>query len=827
MCRRFFIYASLFLQLCVFAISAQSQNLSDSLLKFQLNHQTSASVNSSDTTFNILIKRVDQYADQLNKINGALGNGFDTLAISSTLPQIEARLKVFQKRSFDGSVVTLRFLSNFQDYFATLQNQLNKWDKQLTTYNTSLVEMQETLCSFTTDATFRNLPVDTALRGRFFLRLNSLGPKWHRLDSGSNHAILKIGLLLNRVSAAQLEVNDFNDQINLGFKKLNERTFTKEYPYLWDVKVSSFFSELKEGISNTISINYRLLSYYVNFTYKVHLINLTLFLLLSIWLFRNKRTIFKDHDINSAAIFKQAPLASRFPILASLAVVCTIGPFFYYHPPIVLDQVYLLVLMIIIGVIARRSFSETVFRSWFILTGFVFLFNVSNLYFEVYASERIVFFLITVAVLIFSIRYYKRNILGSDPEKIERFSYAVYGYFILLIFSILANIFGRYSLAKIAGTTAVFTLVEGLSLYVFVKIITEGIYLQMEVGKLHINRISSYLDFKNLKNRIGNFLKFIAVILLLVFFTQNLGIFDNIFGATKSFLSEIRKIGNTTFTFGSFILFIVILYLSTVIGKIVSYFFEFADESIKKKSRKAKYSSSLLLVRLSIWVIGFLIAIAASGIPLDKITIIIGALGVGIGFGLQNIVNNVVSGLVMVFEKPIQVGDLIQVGTETGTVRYMGIRASKILTLDGSEVIIPNGDLLSQNLINWTLSNTHKRICLEVGVAYGSDIDLVKQIFKDVLDKSDGVMPEPNPLILLDNFGESAVNFRILCWVGDIDNWLTIKSVLMSHIFEEFYKQGVKIPFPQRDLHIYMKDGDKEKIVGKLTPKGKSETEEN
>jgi potassium efflux system protein len=89
------------------------------------------------------------------------------------------------------------------------------------------------------------------------------------------------------------------------------------------------------------------------------------------------------------------------------------------------------------------------------------------------------------------------------------------------------------------------------------------------------------------------------------------------------------------------------------------------------------------------------------------------------------------------------------------------------------------------------------------------------------------VMPEPNPLILLDNFGESAVNFRILCWVGDIDNWLTIKSVLMSHIFEEFYKQGVKIPFPQRDLHIYMKDGDKEKIVGKLTPKGKSETEEN
>ncbi|MBU1374198.1 MAG: mechanosensitive ion channel [Bacteroidetes bacterium] len=827
MCRRFFINSLLLLQLCFFAITAQAQNLSDSLIKFQLKDTSKVSLGSSDTTFNILIKRVDKYADQLNQINTQLSNGFDTLEISDDLPLIEARLNVFQNRSFDGSVVTLRFLSNFQDYFATLQKQLNKWDKQLTTYNTSLVGMQEILCSFTTDSVFRNLPADSALRDRFFTRLNALGPKWHRLDSSSNQALLKIGLLVNRVSSAQLEVSDFNDQINIGLKKLNQRTFTKEYPYIWDLKSPNFFSELKEGLFDTISINYRLLMYYLGFSYKVHIINAVFFFLLFIWLYNNKNTIVKDHDANAKTIFEQAPLASRFPILAALAVVCTIGPFFYYHPPIILDQIYLLVLMIVIGIIARRSFSETVFRSWFILTGFVFLLNVSNLYFLVYASERIVFFFLTIIVLIFSIRYYKRNILNSYPEKMEKFRYAVYAYFALLVFSIIANIFGRYSLAKIATTTAVFTMVEGLSLYVFVHIITEGIYLQMEVGKLHISQLSSYLDFKNLKNRIGNFLKFIAIILLFVFFTQNLGIFDNIFDETKNFLSQVRKIGSTSFTFGSFILFVGIIYLATVIGKVVSYFFEFADESIRKKSRKAKYSSSLLLVRLSIWVIGFLIAIAASGIPLDKITIIIGALGVGIGFGLQNIVNNVVSGLVMVFEKPIQVGDLIEVGSEVGTVRSMGIRASKILTLDGSEVIIPNGDLLSQNLINWTLSNTHKRISLEIGVAYGSDIDLVKQIFKDILEKREDVMQTPSPLILLDNFGDSSVNFRILFWVGDIDNWLIIKSILMSNIFEEFYKQGVQIPFPQRDVHIYMKDGDKEQIIGKLAPKNKSENNEN
>jgi len=173
----------------------------------------------------------------------------------------------------------------------------------------------------------------------------------------------------------------------------------------------------------------------------------------------------------------------------------------------------------------------------------------------------------------------------------------------------------------------------------------------------------------------------------------------------------------------------------------------------------------------------------------------------------------VVSGIVMVFEKPIQVGDLIEVGDETGTVRSMGIRASKILTLEGSEVIVPNGDLLSQNLINWTLSNTHKRISLEIGVAYGTDLEKVKEIFKTIVDGNNEVIKLPAPLILLDGFGDSSVDFRVLCWVSDIDNWLTIKSILMSDIFEEFYKQGVKIPFPQRDLHIHFDDKEKVKEI--------------
>ncbi len=808
--------------LCVLPFPLLAQNLQDSVLKLIASPDKKVT-ELTDTSFNSLLKRLDFYADRFNTINSQLNKGFDTVEISTLLPSIETRLKETKVYSLSDRLLTLRYLSTFQDYFATSQKQLNNWDQQLTTYNTDLIKMQETICGLTTDSVFKYLPADSALRSRFFTRLNALGPKWHKLDSVSNHAILKIGILQSRVSSAELDLIDFNEQVTQGLQKLSSKTFEKEYPYLWQVKINGFFSEVKTGILKATHFNLRILWYYLQYSYKVHIINVCLFLLLYTWLSKSRNTLLKENR-DALSVFKHALLTSKYPVIGALTVTLTLGSFFYYHPPIVLSQIYLILLMICIAILIKQAYREF-FYTWLILTGFVISYAISNLFFEVFAAERIVFFLVTCLLALFSWSVYKKHKASlSEKYKFTK-HYLAYIYFGLLIVGIVANLFGRYSLAKTTAIAAIFTLVEGISLVLFVQIITEGIYLQMEVGKIHINRVSSYLDFKNLKNKIGKLLKLLAGLLILVFFTQNLNIFDHIFEVSKAFFSEKREIGNTSFTFGRLSLFVIIIYLSTVIAQVISYFFEFADQQTAGVSRKGKYSSSILLVRLSIWIVGFLIAIAASGIPMDKITIIIGALGVGIGFGLQNIVNNVVSGLVMVFEKPIQVGDLIEVGGKTGTVRSMGIRASKILTFEGSEVIVPNGDLLSQNLINWTLSNTHKRISIEVGIGYGSDIDKVKAIFSTILENNKDVMKTPAPLVLLDGFGESSVDFRILCWVGDIDNWVVIKSVLMSDIFEAFYKSGIEIPFPKRDVNLYIKENKGFDFKDK--PANKNKEEEN
>jgi len=205
--------------------------------------------------------------------------------------------------------------------------------------------------------------------------------------------------------------------------------------------------------------------------------------------------------------------------------------------------------------------------------------------------------------------------------------------------------------------------------------------------------------------------------------------------------------------------------------------------------------------------VGFLLAVAASGFPLDKLTIIISAFGVGIGFGLQNIVNNLVSGLILAFEKPIQIGDIVEIDGAQGTMKTIGIRSSKILTGDGSEVIIPNGDLISHHVINWTLSNSNRQVAIIVHTAYGVDIDKVKDMLKSLLQNRDDIMNAPAPAVFINNVTEGFVEFKILFWVADISTTAELKSRVLTAIYQEFIKQDIALPAAQKDFNLYFPEG--------------------
>jgi len=208
------------------------------------------------------------------------------------------------------------------------------------------------------------------------------------------------------------------------------------------------------------------------------------------------------------------------------------------------------------------------------------------------------------------------------------------------------------------------------------------------------------------------------------------------------------------------------------------------------------------LVHYGFIFVGFLLALVALGVQLRDVTIIAGALGVGIGFGLQGIVNNFVSGLILLFERPIKVGDYIQLGEQWAEIKNIGLRATVVETFDRAEVVVPNSDLVSTQVTNWTLSNRFIRLIIPVGVAYGSDVSLVMQTLMECAEANSMVARMPTPRVFFLAFGESSLDFQVRVWVSDVENRRQVQSELHKEIDRRFRELGIEIAFPQRDLHV-------------------------
>lgn len=201
--------------------------------------------------------------------------------------------------------------------------------------------------------------------------------------------------------------------------------------------------------------------------------------------------------------------------------------------------------------------------------------------------------------------------------------------------------------------------------------------------------------------------------------------------------------------------------------------------------------------------IGFIVIIQSIGVDLSTLTVAIGALGVGIGFGLQNVTNNFVSGIIILFERPIKVGDRIEVGDISGDVIDISMRATTVVTNDNISVIVPNSEFISSRVINWSHNDRNVRFNIPVGVSYKEDPQKVKELLLSVAEDNTAVLKKPSSDVIFNEFGDSSLNFILRVWTTKlIQTPQVLKSQLYFEIFKRFRDNGIEIPFPQRDLHI-------------------------
>lgn len=232
-----------------------------------------------------------------------------------------------------------------------------------------------------------------------------------------------------------------------------------------------------------------------------------------------------------------------------------------------------------------------------------------------------------------------------------------------------------------------------------------------------------------------------------------------------------------------------------------------AGLSKKQGLNVSNWRAAITLGYYALLVVGLVVILQNTGIDLSLFTVLTGAIGIGVGFGMQSIFSNFIGGVVLLLEKPLNLGDRIEVGEVSGNVQSISVRATTIVTNDNVSVIVPNSDFISKQLINWSHSGSSVRTSISIGVSYNSDPELVKKLLLEVAAQEPGVLKLPEPSVRLVEFGESSLNFSLLVWTDQYaDRIGALKSLLNFSVLKAFRSENVIIPFPQREVRVLAED---------------------
>ena len=394
---------------------------------------------------------------------------------------------------------------------------------------------------------------------------------------------------------------------------------------------------------------------------------------------------------------------------------------------------------------------------------------------------------------------------------------------VVLAVAIFSDLIGWGDLARVLRTGILGGGYASIGVYVLLLVFQSLVTFALLFPPFSLLRMVSR-NRQLIRKRVERGLKILAIGLWIVLVLRPLGLLDLMLDNIARILSATTSVGALSISLGDIMTFVLITWLSLLLARFVNFVLR-EDVFPRVRTGRGVPQAIAGLVRYSLIFLGFFVALAAAGIELTKLSIIAGGLGVGIGFGLQNVVNNFVSGLILLFERPIGVGDIIELPDEVwGEVIRIGIRASVIRKFNRSEVIVPNSMLVSDKVVNWTLSDKLRRLELDVGVEYGTPAQHVIDLLVKVAKSNQRVFSDPEPRAFFVNFGDSALDFRLWAWV-DVNDGYSISSELAVAVQEALNQAGISVPFPQRDLHIVsvnnneISDSDKRGFLSpRLTP---------
>jgi small-conductance mechanosensitive channel len=674
------------------------------------------------------------------------------------------------------------------DLFARLQaswdqisQRLSAWNKtlgrrakQLQESDTHLDQLEKTWNATRESAQKENVPSE------LFDRVDSVLTEIKHTREQVQAQLALVLKVQNRVTEQDARVRNSLTTLDEAHHQIFRNLLVKDSPVLWSGELRSK-ALLGFATQDTLGRQWEELSDYWEEKRELFVLQALIFAGLAAALIVARRKL--QRLCRSQPGLSKTAQTLGAPVSSALVLTLLLSPWLYPQAPRLLWSILGVLILVPLAMVLRRLLKRQWFEILNALLAFYLFDQIRNLFSSQPLLWRLLFLVEIISALIYCAYLVRASRKGAFEE--SKFSkplrFGIRIALVLLTAILVANVFGFVRLSGLVGNLLLSTAYLALILYAVISLANALVEVALTVSPLaHLGLLKR--NSALLAHRFERTFQWLGVLVWLLFILRKLAARRPVFQAISEIAKTRVSIGSVGFKLGNIVQFCLVLWASALVSRFLRFVLEEEVYPRVQLGHGVHYSISRTL-HYAILFLGFLLALAVIGVDLTKVTVLAGAFGVGLGFGMQNIVNNFISGIILLFERPVKVGDVIQLGDNTeGVVNRIGIRASVIRTSVGSEIIIPNAKLIADTVTNWTLSQRRRMISLPVAVASDAEPRKVIQLLKDVASGLPQVAKERPVDALLTDVKSGATNFEVRAWVDKPETWQQARSDLYISI---------------------------------------------
>jgi potassium-dependent mechanosensitive channel len=691
---------------------------------------------------------------------------------------------------------SIEMLRSLEGEWRRLRRELSSLSKELTNRTNQLQRYIAQLDDFgkTWDQTFAAAK-DSAVPQEVLGRIETVITDIRQAREAVEKERARVLTMLTRIGAQDARIADALRSVNEARENAFNRLFLQDSAPIWSPAVRSGTAQnLQEESLSSFSTQWAALGAYAERQALRFVLGIVVFIVLAAALFWTRRRV-RGLSAEKPDLSLATPVF-EMPIAAALILSLLGSRWIYPQAPRLLWATLGALALIPSVIILRRLITSNLYPIMYALIAFFFIDQLRAVAAAVQVLPRLLFLAEMFGAMVFLIwlvRSTERPALSTSDKTRSRKMVKVAGYVALSISSaaFIANILGYVTLANLLGNGLLESSYLALILYAIVVVLDGLAMIALIVRPLAaLGTVSRHRSL--LHHRIRAVLELLGVLLWILGALQQLLLRDPLFNAARQFLTAEFSVGSIHISLGDMLAFGITVWAAFLVSRFLRFLL---DEDVYPRvnlKRGLAYAISNTLHYL-ILVVGFFLAVAALGFDMTRVTILAGAFSVGVGFGLQNIFNNFISGLILLFERPINIGDVVQIEDASGVVERIGIRASIIRTTNGSEVIMPNGKLISERLINWTLSSRQHGIELPIAVAQGTDPKRVIALLEKTAAAHPLITGDPPPQAMVVKLGADSLSLELRAWTDHAEQWMQIRSELAIAISSALAAEEIAI----------------------------------